>query len=208
MALFIKHQSEAIEWSIWELTESLEVLLLKDLGLEITEHLSLIKSEKRKKEFLIARILLKQMFGQTIAVSYDAFGAPFIEGSDWNISITHSGCFVAVARSKQALGIDVELISEKLERTKHKYSSDKELSQIDPSQNLFHLTLSWSAKESVYKLVGSEALIFDTQMKIQAFTPKTKGAFVIQLEALKLQTELTIQYSRLGDYVFTYCVLE
>lgn len=206
--LFLTHQSETIEWSIWEITESLDAFLSDDLELEIIDQVAQIKSEKRKKEFLLARLLLKQMFGKTIRVSYDAFGAPFIEESDWNISITHSGSFVAVARSKKALGIDVELISQKLERTKHKFSSDKELSQIDSSQNLFHLALSWSAKESVYKMVGSEALIFDRQMQIQAFTPKAKGDFTIKLDAIKLKADVKVNYSKHGDYVFTFCVLE
>ena len=208
MALYQFHQSELIEWSIWDVSETIDELLSLQILQPYINLISSIKSQKRKKEFLIARLLLNQMFAQEIQVCYDEFGAPFIEGSDWNVSISHSGSFVAVARSKKALGIDVELISDKLERTKHKYSSEQELSQIDSNQNLYHLALSWSAKESVYKMVGCEALIFDRQMQIQAFTPKSEGEFKVKLLASKLKTDVKIVYSKHGDYVFTYCVLE
>lgn len=206
MPVFLKQQFENIEFIIWELTEDVE-LLKEDINQPaISEQVTKYKTEKRKKEFLCSRLALKILFGKNVTVEYDAFGAPYIENNDWKISITHSGKYVAVARSKQNLGIDIEQISEKLNRTKHKFSSENELLSIDTEQKLFHLALYWSGKESVYKWVGNEALIFDSEMQIEAFSPKSSGEFSLQLKCKTHQKLMTVHYLKLEDYVFTYCV--
>lgn len=207
MALLLQKQSENIEWLIWELKEDVDQLLDSLACPIITEQVSAIKTDKRKKEFLCSRILLKELFGECIAVNYDSFGAPIIGNSDWNISISHSGKYVAVARSKFKLGIDIEQISDKLDRTKHKFSSEIELRNIDEQQKLFHLALYWSAKESVYKLVGNEALIFDEKMRVERFSPKNRGVFSLKLNSSRSKSDLDIYYRKIEDYVFTYCIL-
>ncbi len=200
--------SHKIDYIIWELTETVDELeKLLSCSTLISQGQSL-KTDKRKKEFLSSRILLKLLIKDCPKVEYDNFGAPFILNSDEKISISHSGIYVVVAKSESRVGIDIEQISEKLARTKHKYSSEKELSFIDKNQELFHLALYWSAKESVYKLVGNEALIFDTDMQIGAFIPKKESHFSLKLESKMMHKSLLINYQKILNYVFTYCVLD
>ena len=207
MAIFLQNQTEDIEWIIWELKEEIHELVEYLSCPSISEELKKYKTDKRKKEFLCSRILLKELFSKDISIEYNEFGKPFIQNSKWNISITHSGKYVAVARSKQKLGIDIEVISEKLNRTKHKYSSDYELKSLDPNQNLYHLALYWSGKESVYKLVGNEALIFNEEMKIERFIPENKGVFLLYLDSSLNKSNIKISYQKIEDYVFTFCIL-
>ncbi len=206
MAIFLQNQAEDIEWIIWELKEEIHELVAYLSQPKISEELEKYKTDKRKKEFLCSKILLKELFDKQISVQYNKFGKPFILNSKWNISITHSGKYVAVARSKQELGIDIELISEKLDRTKHKYSSDYELKSLDSNQNLYHLALYWSGKESVYKLVGNEALIFNEEMKIERFIPENKGSFILNLVSSPNNSSIKINYQKIEDYVFTFCI--
>ena len=205
MSVFWQEQSENIEWIIWELNESIPQLQgLLDCP---DNSINTIKTDKRKMEFLTSRILLKKLFGECIVVKYNRHGSPYIENSDWNISITHSGKYVAVARSKYPLGIDVEQITEKLERIKHKFSSTEELKNIYYKENLMHLALYWSAKESVYKLVGNEALIFDENMIIEEFIPQKEGAFKLHLQSSRYKQLVEIKYQTFEDYVFCYSIL-
>lgn len=210
MALTQKYQNDTIEWLIWEVDTFDETAIDAFSNMlhcpYLEKNLNSIKTTKRKIEFLGARYLLKVLFGECIELLYNTSGSPYISNSDWNISITHSGKYIAVARSKKRLGIDIEQISEKLERTKHKFSSDKELSFIDQQQNLYQLCLYWSAKESVYKLVSNEALIFDEEMQIEAFTPKNKGTFLLKLNSKLNALDLNIHYRKIENYVFTYCI--
>ena len=209
MLLALQHQDHQIEYLIGEMEEDLSHQLSQlqsSLNCPaITNRANEFKTQKRKLEFLAARYLLKQLFADCPIVNYDTDGKPFLEHSDWNISITHSGKYVAVARSKSELGIDIELISEKLNRTKHKYCSEQELKNINHTQELFHLCLYWSAKETVYKLVGNEALIFDKEMQIEPFTPQQKGEFQLHLNSKNSKANLMVHYQKIEDYVFTYC---
>ena len=208
MGLFKVIKNNNIEYLIWDLEEDIEELSKLLSFPEISKQLESYRTLKRKKEFLCARILLKELFSKQVDIEYDYFGKPYIKGSQWNISITHSGRFVAVARSLNKIGIDIEQITEKLERTKHKFSSQKELNNINPKQNLFQLALYWSAKESVYKLIANEALIFDTEMIIKAFIPQNKGTFFLELDSKKNKKTLNIEYQKINDYVFTFCTAE
>ncbi len=208
MPIVKNFKSDRIDYIIWELTETVDELehILSSSTLIIQG--KGLKTVKRKKEFLSSRILLKELFKTCPEIIYDDFGAPFMSKLKDNISITHSGNYVVAARSKYEIGIDIEQVSEKLNRTKHKYSSERELSFIDESQKLFHLALYWSAKESVYKLVSNEALIFDSDMQIEAFTPIEESQFMLQLNSKKMKKTLLVNYQKLKSYVFTYCVLD
>ncbi len=206
MGVFLKQQSENIEWIIWELTEDVDSLIKLLNEPDTIDILKSFRTEKRKKEFLCSRILLKELFNHFVTVNYDEYGSPYITDSEWNISITHSGKYVAVARSKQKLGIDIEQITEKLDRTKHKFSSDEELKRVDNKQPLYHLALYWSAKESVYKRVGNEALIFDTEMLIETFVLEEKGQFLLNLNSSLSKELVKLHYQKIDNYVFTYCV--
>ena len=207
MPIFKQYKDDTIEYEIWDITEELAVL--EDLlACDESRRLNEFKLTKRKKEFLCSRIILKHLFNNCIKVHYDEFGKGYIKNSPWEISITHSGRFVAVARSKKKIGIDIESISEKLNRTKHKFSSPSELNNIDLNNKLLHLTLYWSAKESAYKLVGNEKLIFDTEMQIEQFIPQEQGQFKLKLQSPISKINLSISYQKIKDYVFTYTSLE
>ena len=73
-----------------------------------------LKSEKRKKEFLLVRFLRNKFFpGKEIA--YTETGAPYFKDKSCSISISHSSTFIALAAtSEERIGIDIELIQDKI----------------------------------------------------------------------------------------------
>lgn len=207
MPVFLKHKDNSIEYEIWHIKEEYDKLITL-LDCKVKDQIEAFKLDKRKKEFLCSRIILKHLFNRCVTVRYDEFGKGHVEDTDWHISISHSGEFVAVARSRNKVGIDIERISEKLNRTKHKFSSTRELSNIDFNNNLYHLALHWSAKESVYKIVGNENLIFDTEIQIEKFVPKQDGEFVLELVCKQYNQKILIKYEKINDYVLTFCTLK
>ena len=78
-----------IKIGIWKIEESLEELLQLARETSITNN-----TEKRKKEFLISRLLLRNM-NLNSNISYNKFGAPELDDSQ-NISISHSKELVAI----------------------------------------------------------------------------------------------------------------
>ena len=96
-----------IQIGIWKEEESLQELLRLAKKISIPN----CKTEKRKKEFLISRLLLHNISPNT-NISYNKFGAPELDNFQ-NISISHSNGLVAILVSDNKVGLDIEKISNK-----------------------------------------------------------------------------------------------
>lgn len=157
---------------------------------------SQIHSEKRRKEFLVPRILLEQISTEKIA--YDSNGKPFLLNSTKKISISHSLHFFAVIVSDFEVGIDIEYSHHRYEKIKHKYLSDKEASMDIMVKNL---DLAWSAKETVYKIVGREAANFKDDLEIRTIDPEEMKVYYE-----KSKKEFKVNYIKNSTFTLSYCI--
>ena len=141
----------------WKLTESWQELLghctTKKIKIDFD---SLPQSDKRRCEQLAEYLLLSHYFmGIHVKLGHDEHGAPRILGfDDIYLSISHTRGMVMIALSEhEPMGIDVECISERVVKVRHKFVNDTENADIS-SVNATDLTLVWTAKEAMYKLAG------------------------------------------------------
>lgn len=170
MALFQKHiLKSGAQIVIWEITESgsEEVELAKSLSFRNKEMYEAIASTKRKREFLFTRLLLEKELGLIEVILYTDAGAPILSGNE--ISISHSGNFVALGLSQSQIGIDVQIANPKIARIAHKFVNEAEMKFIQTDISLSQQTLIWSAKEALYKLDAAGGLIFKEQLHIAPF---------------------------------------
>lgn len=119
---------------------------------------------KRKREFVATRLLRHEVIGFE-HIHYNKVGAPYIEGEGY-ISISHTKNLVGFALCKTfQVGLDLELIQDKITTIKHKFLSDyeKQNFEIDDCEEL---TKIWSAKETLYKLSGLKGLNFRTELEL------------------------------------------
>jgi 4'-phosphopantetheinyl transferase len=119
---------------------------------------------KRKREFVATRLLRHEVIGFE-HIHYDTIGAPYIENEGY-ISISHTKNLVGFALCKTfKVGLDLEIIQEKIKTIKHKFLSDfeKQNFEIDDSEEL---TKIWSAKETLYKISGLKGLNFRTDLEL------------------------------------------
>jgi 4'-phosphopantetheinyl transferase EntD len=110
------------------------------------------KNDRRRREWLATRILLKEMLGGYPGIDYDSNGAPHLKGdAHINISVSHADGLVAVSMSKKYhVGIDVERVTNRVLRIKDKFLTPDEYDINDP--NLLQLLyIQWCAKEAMYK---------------------------------------------------------
>ena len=63
-------------WKIEETSE--ELLLMLDLRSEYQSFLQHITAEKRRREWLATRVLLKELAGKELLIAYHADGAPYL----------------------------------------------------------------------------------------------------------------------------------
>jgi phosphopantetheine--protein transferase-like protein len=108
---------------------------------------------------------------------------PFLENEKYHFSISHCGDYAAaVASSKKRVGVDIELITSKIERVKHKFLSPEELSFAEHhkpvSEMLSMLTVMWSMKEAVFKWYGQGEMDFIKHMEIEPFVFNNEGGTV------------------------------
>ena len=96
---------------------------------------------------------------------------PLLNNGEIYFSISHCGDYAAAIISGDKLvGIDVELVTAKIDLVKTRFLRDDEL-ELSASQSAEHrttdyklLTLFWSAKETIFKWYGKGALSFKNNM--------------------------------------------
>lgn len=104
------------------------------------------------------------------SIASPALQKPFIPGNPYFFSLSHcTGYAAAIVSSTDAVGIDIESISPRVQRIRHKFLSREEnlwVSEFTPGEQYSILTLLWSVKETVYKWLGKKGLIFNEHISI------------------------------------------
>lgn len=198
---------------IWEIEEPLDMLIYR-LKSEYTEAglpvdlapLEQMKSHKRKLEWVAERILLNEIAGKPVAISYDRYGKPFLSDSDNQISIAHSDNMVAVIHSTDSeVGIDIERISDKIGKIALRFLSAEEYEALSQHDRIFHLYLHWCAKEALYKLFGKKDLIFAENLHIPPFQCRERtGRFEGRILKNNYSEPLELRYFTSGEFVVVY----
>ena len=124
------------------------------------------EGRRREREQRTEELLLERIFGNKATLNHTAEGKPFVEGTNIHISISHSKTRLAIGVSADTrIGIDIEDISPRLERVKHKFLTEEE-HRLLPTGSLQELAICWSAKEAVYKVAGEAAGALGENIKI------------------------------------------
>ncbi len=104
---------------------------------------------------------------------------PFLRDEQYHFSISHCGDYAAaIVSSTERVGIDIEMITPRVDRIKHKFLHEDELFFVDShpiDQQIRLLTLLWSAKEAMFKWWGRGDVDFSEAMRTFPFTMNAAG---------------------------------
>ncbi|MDP1974102.1 MAG: 4'-phosphopantetheinyl transferase superfamily protein, partial [Sediminibacterium sp.] len=106
---------------------------------------------------------------------------PYLPNEAYHFSISHCGDYAAaIVSSTQRVGVDVELVTHRVNKIRHKFLHPSELSNWDieamEEQEKFRtLTLLWSAKEAMFKWWGRGDIDFSECMQVEKNTLKSSG---------------------------------
>ena len=194
---------------LWEITEKEEDLLpILDLSQQESEQLSQIKGHRRI-EWLAVRQLVHTMSGRLKRIHFikDEYGKPFLQDSDWNISISHSRAFCAAIAGPKPVGIDIQLVVPKIERIAHKFMRPVEMESLQGLTQIPHLHIYWGAKEALYKAYGRRQLDFCQHILIEPFTYHQKGGTMKgKIKKGTLEEEYLITYFEHQNYIVAYAI--
>jgi 4'-phosphopantetheinyl transferase EntD len=199
---------------IWHITESIpDLKKMKVLPAGALSILETFTYEKRKKEWLVARILTAELTGEkNVQIIYDEHNKPYLKDSKLHLSISHSHDLLTVIVDKMETGIDIELIKPTVFRIKEKFMSDKELEEVGIEHVDAKLTLYWCVKESLYKYYGKKELTFAENLLVEPFVLAEQGRVIGKIDHSKMKRTFELKYEKLSvsgkDYMLTYIINE
>lgn len=204
MALWYKQDSPL--FGVWKLEENSEELLARlEYKADYQPFLERVSAEKRRQEHLASRVLLKELLGKEIPVSYRPNGAPFLPSLPLCISISHTKDYVAVILDEHPTGIDIEYRSNRILKIQSRFMNAEEEADIDLVNEVEYLLIHWCAKETLFKVMGQENVDFREHLHIRPFPYADQGLFTGFETRTPEHREYGLAYRVTPEYVLTWC---
>lgn len=209
MALAYQKQIDPnTSFALWKINESADDLIAQ---LQLKDHekdyLETLNNGKRNLHWLSTRVLLRTMLNTDsyIDCKVDEHGKPYLANFPHFISLSHSFDYAAVMISRnKPVGIDIELMKDKIERIAHKFMNPEELSFMNADHRTEHLYISWCAKEAIYKLQGKKNVSFLNNIRLKSFNCGSEGSFQASLELESSRKDFEVHYQKLNGYMIGY----
>lgn len=192
--------------AVWKVTETLDQLLGKTtLTSEERKSLSFIRNENRQKEWIAVRTLLQELRPTKPIIKYHENGKPYLMDNSEEISISHSGQYIAIALSKgRTPGVDIEHVHPKITRIAERFVSDDEKKWLTEETMIEQLCLLWCAKEVLYKIHPEGMLNFKNHLLVAPFTLADKGTLEGTILKDGAESAHKLAYQRIDDYMLVY----
>lgn len=128
------------------------------------------QNEKRRREHLAWRRIVRRELGAKVHIDYNDVGAPVVDAEGRWISVAHGGESVAVAIADCPVGIDIESVTRDFDRVAPRYMTEAEQSlAADENWACF----VWCAKEAMYKLYGRRGVELRGELRVESFDCST-----------------------------------
>ena len=198
MALFYQHNiNGSAKLAVWKIEET-EEFFLKKVSLQQE-----ISHPHKRLQHLAGRYLLQILHPDfpLHLISISDTKKPLLSNHEFHFSISHCADFAAAIVSEEKLvGIDVELITPKIELVKNKFLSADELSVLEDSSyqlrttNYKLLTLFWSTKEAIFKWYGNGKVDFKKNMIIDNYNFKNESGNIDAHFVKDERTDLELEF--------------
>lgn len=202
MPRIYKQERDGIQLALWKITESADFFDQK------ISYRSPASNPEVKTQQLASRFLLHELSPD---FSFDEIvlnnsGKPVFPDQKIHFSLSHTkGYAAAIISQHKPVGIDIELISDRVLKVEHKFLNEQELSllsRFDSKQRVKYATLCWSIKETVYKCWGEGGVDFSSHIKIVDVTDADQGS--AEVHFLKNGSHHQVGYMLFGDLWLTY----
>lgn len=165
-----------------------------------------ISAQNVRVQWLASRFALQQVAKvPEMEVRKDHFGKPHLANDHRFMSLSHCQGYAAAIASEAPVGVDVEMVSSRVQRIKDRFLSEQEQALLGQSDAA--LVLAWSAKESVYKMHGEKKLLFKEQMVIEGHNQEA-SLLHMRLILPTIEQLLRVRYQFVNDCVLSWVVLD
>lgn len=207
MPLFYQQNiNETTRLGIWKIEEP-EDFFLGAVPLQKT-----ITHPHKRLQHLAGRFLLPFLFPDFPHHEIEIADTrkPFLPDEQYHFSISHCGNYAAAIVSSTArVGIDIETITPRIDRIKHKFLHTDELLFVDArplNEQVELLTLLWSAKEAMFKWWGSGDVDFSEVLRVNNFLFSPEGIIPAFFLKDDVRVTLNINYQMKEDISLAWIV--
>lgn len=200
MPLFYQQDiNETTKLGVWKIEEA------EDFFLRLVPLQRSITHPHKRLQHLAGRYLLPFLFPDFPHAEIEIADTrkPFLRDEQYHFSISHCGDYAAaIVSSIQRVGIDIEMITPRVEKIKHKFLHPDELSFVhthEIHQQISLLTLLWSAKETMFKWWGRGDVDFSEVLRTYDFKFTEKGIIPAAFKKGELNVPLQIHYWLRGE---------
>ena len=147
------------------------------------------QNEKRRREHLAWRRIVRRELGAKVHIDYNDVGAPIIDVKGRWISVAHGGESVAVAIADEPVGVDIEAIGRDFDRVAPRYMTVAELALSDDAR---WACFVWCAKEAMYKLYGRRGVELRGELRIESFDSESMTIYGYMVDMAKAVVKLSL----------------
>ena len=161
--------SNDIQILIWHIEESLQELSENiQLTVEDLNRLKKLKKSINQKGFYAIRNLLFSADINPKNLLYNSMGAPVLKFGK-NLSISHSKTVAGIAYGSNPLGFDLEYYQKKILKIAPRFLNVEEDFAKKGVNVIEKITLVWTAKEALYKVIQKKGINFSKQLLVAPF---------------------------------------
>jgi len=165
-----------------------------------------VKSEKREREYLAVRALLREVFDKDLYVGHHSNGQPFLRNQTDRITISHTRRFaVVLTHPHRDVGVDIESLDRDFSAVEHRALSDREIASLSQKERSLHLAILWSAKEALYKCVLQEGVDFAAHIEVEPFVPQESGTLCARFRYKdNREAHFSLKYKIFDNHILVY----
>ena len=185
---------------IWKITEDEDTLLSLLNAPEVARISTKYKNLRRRKQYIATQLVLNQM-GLYDCLVKDENGKPHIKDATDFISISHDTDYVAIIVSSKACGIDLQHVSEKTLRIRHKFLSLDDSSAPERKYDIDYLSIIWGIKEAIYKINGEPMVYFKEHIRISKLERDYAEVYILHPD---YKNKFSLHIQKLDDIYLIY----
>lgn len=206
MALFREWRDENAIMGIWKMEENLIELesMYEVKEAEMSVYYA-FRNDRRRKEWLTVRILLRKLLGRDVEICYQPSGKPYLKDESYFISITHTIGYVGVRLAHHPVALDMEYYSKRVLHLIPRFVSVEELQYIDPDYDVEIALVMWSAKETLFKLFDISDIAFDEHLFVSDLKYGDKGEFKGRISKDSFHAEVKLRFQIIDELILVYC---
>ncbi len=204
--LFKKFSDKSATMGIWQMTETLaELEAMYTVTADERPVYDGFRNDRRRKEWLTVRILLRELLGKDVEICYRDTGKPYLKDSSYCISITHTIGYVGIRLAAHPVALDMEYKADRVLRIIDRFVNEKEMKYIDERDQVSSALVLWSAKETLFKLFDFQEVDFKEHLLISRMNWGTKGHFRGSVNKDGFIADVKLSFAVYGDLILVYC---